>query len=120
MNWLHISTAIWLGILTSINPCPLATNIAAISFIGRKVGEPRFVLCSGGLYALGRTVAYILLAVLLLAGLMASDVSSRFLQKYLNLVLGPVLVVVGLVLLEMLGESISINLAGNGEPEFCC
>jgi cytochrome c biogenesis protein CcdA len=114
---LAIGTAIWLGILTSISPCPMATNIAAISFIGRQVGKPRFVLCSGGLYVLGRTVAYILLAVLLLAGLMASDVSSRFLQKYLNLVLGPVLIIVGLVLLEMLGESISINLAGKGVPE---
>jgi cytochrome c-type biogenesis protein len=114
---LAIGTAIWLGIFTSISPCPMATNIAAISFIGRKVGEPRLVFCSGGLYVLGRTVAYILLAVLLLAGLMSSDVASRLLQKYLNLVLGPVLIIVGLVLLEMLGESISINLAGKGVQE---
>ena len=29
--------ALWFGILTSISPCPLATNLTAISFIGRKV-----------------------------------------------------------------------------------
>ena len=29
--------ALWLGVVTSISPCPLATNIAAISYIGRKV-----------------------------------------------------------------------------------
>ncbi len=109
---LAIGTAIWLGILTSISPCPMATNIAAISFIGRQVGKPRVVLCSGGLYVLGRTAAYVLLAFVLLAGLLASDVLSRFLQKYLNLLLGPLLIVVGLVLLGMLGEAISINLAG--------
>src|SRR5690606_29845132 len=114
---LAIGTAIWLGILTSISPCPMATNIAAISFIGRQMRKPRYVLFSGGLYALGRTVAYILLAVLLLAGLMASDVLSRFLPKSLNLELGPVLVIVGLVLLGMLGESLSLNLAGKGVQE---
>lgn len=31
--WLGIATAAWLGFLCSISPCPLATNIAAISFV---------------------------------------------------------------------------------------
>jgi cytochrome c biogenesis protein CcdA len=115
--WLAIGTAIWLGILTSISPCPMATNIAAISFIGRQVGRPRFVLFSGGLYALGRTLAYVLLAALVLAGLLAGDVSSRFLQKYLNLVLGPVLIIAGMILLGMLGDAISLNLVGKGVQE---
>ena len=35
-----VGTAVWLGILTSISPCPLATNIAAISYIGRDVESP--------------------------------------------------------------------------------
>ena len=109
---LAIGTAVWLGILTSISPCPLATNIAAVSFIGRRVENPRFALLSGGLYAAGRTVAYVLLAVVLLAGLLASDVLSRLLQKYLNLLLGPLLIVVGMVLLDMLKGTGSVNLAG--------
>jgi len=33
-------TALWLGILTSISACSLATNVAAIPFIGRRVGGP--------------------------------------------------------------------------------
>lgn len=114
---LAIGTAIWLGILTSISPCPMAANIAAISLIGRQVDKPRSVLCFGGLYVLGRTMAYVLLAVMVLAGLLAGDISSRFLQKYLNLLLGPLLILVGLVLLEMLGDTISLNLVGRKMQE---
>jgi len=114
ISWFAIGSALWLGILTSISPCPLASNIAAISFIGRRVGETRVVLLSGLLYTLGRTVTYLALAVLILAGLLASGEIARFLQKYLNQILGPVLILVGMVLLEMLGESLSLNLAGPG------
>ena len=35
-----VASAFWLGILTSISPCPMATNIAAISFVGRRVDSP--------------------------------------------------------------------------------
>jgi cytochrome c biogenesis protein CcdA len=52
MNPLYVDiiSALWLGILTSISPCPLSTNIAAISYVGRKVGKPRSVLLAGLLY----------------------------------------------------------------------
>ncbi len=112
--WVAIGSALWLGILTSISPCPLATNIAAISFLGRQVSSPRRVIGSGLIYTLGRTVAYVLLAALLLSGLAASDVLSRFLQRYLNILLGPLLILVGMVLLQMLGGKLSLNLVGSG------
>ena len=59
--------ALWLGVLTSISPCPLATNIAAISYIGRKVGNSRQLFLTGLLYTLGRTLAYVVLAFVLVA-----------------------------------------------------
>jgi cytochrome c biogenesis protein CcdA len=111
--WLAWLSALWLGLLTSISPCPLATNIAAISFLGRQVGKPRHLLTAGLLYVAGRTVAYVALAALLLAGLLASDGIARFLQQYLNLLLGPLLIVVGLVLLELLGGSLALSLGGS-------
>jgi len=117
MSWLVIGSALWLGILTSVSPCPLASNIAAISFISRRVGRPRQVLLSGLLYTLGRTVAYLILAIVVLAGLLASGDIARFLQRYLNQILGPVLILVGMVLLEMLGGGLSVNLAGKGVQE---
>ena len=62
---LYILAALYLGLLTSISPCPLATNIAAISYVGRKVGSTRLVLNAGLLYTLGRCLLYLALAALL-------------------------------------------------------
>lgn len=47
------ATALWLGILTSISPCPLATNLAAISYLVKALAEPWRVLASGALYTFG-------------------------------------------------------------------
>lgn len=114
MEWLAIGTALWLGILTSISPCPLASNIAAISFISRRVGQTRQVLLSGLLYTVGRTIAYQVLSIVIVAGLLATGDIARFLQRYLNQILGPVLILVGMVLLGLLGFTFSLNLAGQG------
>ncbi|MHC4500997.1 MAG: aromatic aminobenezylarsenical efflux permease ArsG family transporter, partial [Planctomycetota bacterium] len=40
---LQALSAFWLGLMTSISPCPLATNIAAISFVSRRIGRTRIV-----------------------------------------------------------------------------
>lgn len=99
---LGLASAFWLGFLTSISPCPMATNVAAISLIGRRVGSTRTVLLSGLLYTLGRTLAYLVLAVLLVAGLLSSVQVSFYLQRYLNKALGPLLILVGMVLLDLI------------------
>jgi hypothetical protein len=57
-----VVTALWLGILTSMSPCPLATNIAAISYIGRTVASPGKVFLTGLLYSLGRMITYLSLS----------------------------------------------------------
>ncbi len=97
-----VGPALWLGILTSISPCPLATNIAAISYVGRNAGQSRLVLASSGLYTLGRVVAYSVLGALVVASLLSASGLSVWLQKYLNLFLGPFLILVGMILLELL------------------
>jgi cytochrome c biogenesis protein CcdA len=96
------ASALWLGILTSISPCPLATNIAAVSFLGRRVDKPLHALGGGLLYALGRTIAYVALGALIVVGLLSMPQASRFLQQYMNQLIGPVLIVTGLFLLELL------------------
>lgn len=97
-----VLTAVWLGVLTSISPCPLATNVAAMSFIGKDLGSPRRVLFTGLLYTLGRSLAYALLAVLLITSILAIPELSFWLSNYMNKLLGPVLIVVGIVLLELM------------------
>ncbi len=96
------ASALWLGILTSISPCPLATNIAAISYIGRRVGKPQQVLSAGLLYTVGRSLTYLVLGVLLVSSLLEAPYLSHLLQKYMNKLLGPILLVAGMFMLELL------------------
>lgn len=98
-----MAAALLLGIQTSISPCPLATNIAAVSYIGRRVGQPGLVLASGVLYTLGRMLVYIALGWLLTLSLLSASSVSMNLQHYMNLLLGPLLILVGMFLLELLG-----------------
>jgi len=100
-------TALWLGVLTSISPCPLATNVAAVSFLSRKINHPGAVLRSGLAYTLGRMAAYMLLGVLIVYSLVSVPLVANFLQKYMNRLLGPVLIVAGLFLLGVLRLNIS-------------
>lgn len=97
--WMAVGTALWLGILTSISPCPLSTNIAAVSYVGRRVGSGRAVLLSGVLYTSGRSLAYLVLGAASVWSLMSMVSVSTFLQGTFSRLLGPILIVLGLVLL---------------------
>lgn len=110
---LAAGSALWLGVLTSISPCPLATNIAAISYIGRRVDNTRHVLLAGLLYTTGRVVAYVGLAFLLVSTALSVPGVSQFLQKYMHLLLGPTLIIVGMFLVGL----IEINFGGGGVSE---
>lgn len=116
-------SAFWLGILTAISPCPLTTNIAAISFISRGVERPGQVLLSGLSYAAGRITTYLLLCAVVVAGLLSMPSVSNFLLNYMNKLLGPLLVIIGMFLLELLtftvsgpslGENMQKRVAGKG------
>ncbi|MCA9234676.1 MAG: sulfite exporter TauE/SafE family protein [Planctomycetales bacterium] len=107
---LAAGSALWLGVLTSISPCPLATNIAAISYIGRRVDSPRHVLLAGLLYTTGRVLAYVGLAFLLVSTALSAPGVSLFLQKYMHLLLGPTLVIIGMFLVGL----IELQFGGGG------
>lgn len=113
-EWLTgAALAVWFGILTSISPCPLATNIAAISYIGKKVDRPRLVLLTGLLYTLGRSLVYMVLGVLLVRSLLSAPHISFFLQKYMIKIMGPVMIIVGMLLLGLVNPRLSTS--GTGE-----
>jgi cytochrome c-type biogenesis protein len=99
---LYAVAALYLGLLTSISPCPLATNIAAISYVGRKVGDSRWVMTAGLLYTLGRCLLYLSLAVVLAGTAMSIPAVSLFLQKYMHLVLGPIFLSLGMFLVGLI------------------
>jgi cytochrome c-type biogenesis protein len=100
--FLATGSALWLGILTSISPCPLATNIAAVSYIGKRVDKPTSVLLAGMLYTLGRTVSYFTVAFIAVKSIASTPAVAMFLQRNMNQFLGPILVVAGILLLDFI------------------
>jgi sulfite exporter TauE/SafE len=111
--FIALGSAVWLGILTSISPCPLATNIAAISYIGKRVNRPGTVLLSGLLYTFGRMLTYVILGVLVVTSILSIPDVAMFLQQNMNKALGPILIVVGLLLLGLF----NLKLPGIGASE---
>lgn len=105
---MSMGMALWFGILTSISPCPLATNIAAVSYIGSRISTQRGVFLAGVLYMLGRMLTYTVLGVILVSSAQSVPAVANFLQKYMNILLGPLLILIGLILLEI----IKFNLGG--------
>ena len=95
-------SAFWLGVMTSISPCPLATNILAVSFIDRQISRPRIAGISGLFYTTGRILTYVVLGVILAGGILSVPQLSYFLRKYMNKLLGPVLILTGMILLELI------------------
>ncbi len=100
--FLGAMSAFWFGILTSISPCPLATNIAAISYIGKHVDSSRKVILAGIFYTLGRMISYIGISLTIIAGLLSIPQLSFFLQEHMNKFLGPALLIAGILLLEII------------------
>ena len=98
---LAAGAAFWLGVMTSISPCLLATNVTAISFLARRVDSVRFVLVSCACYIVGQAAAFVLLAAMLVTSLLSMQLVSHLLQKYMFRLLGPILVVCALFLFEM-------------------
>jgi len=94
-------TAIILGLMTAISPCPLATNISAIGFISRDIENRRRVFLSGLVYTLGRVISYTGLAVIIYFGASKMNISMIF-QGWGERLLGPVLILIGLFMLDVI------------------
>lgn len=97
----QIFSIVWLGILTSISPCPLATNIAATSYISRRIESPFATVMAAVAYTMGRTIAYVLIASAIIAGLFSIPGVSMFLQTHMTQFLGPILLLTGLFILDL-------------------
>lgn len=124
MDWLQtllensgtpVLTAFLLGILTAVSPCPLATNIAAIGYVGKDIESRRRIFLNGLLYTLGRIISYTVLGAVLIVVL--KEGASMFgiqksVGKWGELVLGPILVALGLFLL--FGERLKLRGFGFG------
>lgn len=105
-----VLSALLLGLVTAISPCPMATNIAALAYVSRGVKERRYSVITGALYTLGRMFSYSILGVIIIvAGLEIPGVAS-FLQDFGEQILGPLLIAIGVIMLII--NKISLNLGG--------
>jgi len=103
-------TAFLLGILTSISPCPLATNITAIAYISKEIKKVKNTLLNGFFYTLGRGFSYTILATVIYFGVSSFEV-SRIFEGWGDKILGPVLIIVSLVMFGV----IKINISGQNQ-----
>lgn len=96
-----IISALLLGLMTAISPCPMATNIAAIGFIGRDVGNKNRVFYNGLIYTLGRTLAYSILAIIIVLGADQFKISGAF-QANGEKIIGPLMLIIGVLMLGVI------------------
>lgn len=97
MPWL---TALLLGLMTAISPCPLAANITAVGFISRDIENRNRVFINGLLYTLGRAITYTVIALIIYFG--ADQLKfGGFFQRYGEKIVGPLLIIIGLFMLDI-------------------
>ena len=110
MDWLNelaqnseipLLAAFALGLLTSVSPCPLATNITATAYVAKTVTSRRKVLLTGALYTLGRMLSYTCLATLIYYGVSKFQVAKLFHSNGEKFI-GPVMIIIGLVMLDVI------------------
>lgn len=113
-QWLQNSqipllSALLLGLMTAISPCPLATNITAVGFISKDLKSRRKVFYNGVVYTLGRSITYTGIGLILLLGVGQMQLSTG-LSVYGEKIIGPLLLVIGIFMLGI----IKISLPGIG------
>lgn len=96
-----ILTALLLGLMTAISPCPLATNITATAYLSKDIGNKRRVLFNGVFYTLGRMFTYTALGLVFYFGASQFRV-AKLLQGVGGMWLGVALVVIGVLMLDVI------------------
>jgi len=101
-NSFPLLAAFFIGLMTALSPCPLATNITAIAYISKKIDSGKRTLMAGFVYTLGRMFTYVLLASLIVyIGVNVQGI-SLFLQKYGEKIIGPLLIFIGLIMFNII------------------
>lgn len=94
-------SALLLGLMTAISPCPLATNITATAFISKNISNKRKVFWSGVVYTLGRAFSYTSIGLILYFGASKFHL-ARFFNQNGEKYLGPLLIILGLFMLGVI------------------
>ena len=96
-----VLSALILGLMTAISPCPLATNITATAYISKNISNKKKVFLSGIVYSLGRAFSYTSIGLILYFGASKFHL-ARFLNQNGEKFLGPLLILIGLIMLNVI------------------
>jgi cytochrome c biogenesis protein CcdA len=103
IDWIATAGAVlWMGVVTSLHPCPLTNSLLAMAFIGRSLGSRRRVLLAGLCYGAGVTATYFAIGVAATVSAEAMGGLSQFLQAHAKQAMGPLFIVVGMAMFKML------------------
>jgi len=94
--------AFFIGLMMAISPCPLATNITAIAYVSRRIDNSKHTLIVGLLYTLGRMLTYVAIAAMIVYLGLGKQEIALTLQKYGGQLIGPLLILIGIVMLEVI------------------
>lgn len=94
-------SALILGLMTAISPCPLATNITAIGFISKDIDNKKRIFVNGIVYTLGRAFSYTLIGIILFFGADMLPIKKIFLMNGEKFI-GPLLVIIGVFMLDFI------------------
>jgi len=97
-----ILAAFFIGLMTAISPCPLATNITAIAYASKRIDTSKHTILVGFLYTLGRMLTYVLIASSIVWFGLNTQSIALFLQRYGDKILGPLLLIVGVIMLDII------------------
>lgn len=101
-------SAFILGIMTSISPCPLATNITAVAYISKDIKTAKHTILNGLFYTLGRGLSYTVLAILIYFGASAFSIASIF-EGWGDKILGPILIFISLLMFDVIKLDLKIK-----------
>jgi cytochrome c biogenesis protein CcdA len=107
-----IISAFVLGLMAAIGPCTMATNIAALAYVSRRLTDRKYCLMTGVLYTVGRMITYSVLGALIITLGLEIPGMSIFVQNIGENALGPFLIIIGALMLFI--DKISLGRAGNG------
>lgn len=88
--------------MTTFHPCPLTTNIASVSMLIGWSARGRNRSLTLFLFILGYLCTYLVIAMVVSSGVSSVPRISYLLQVTINYFIGPVLVLVGMLLADLL------------------
>lgn len=100
------------GLIGAVAPCQLSTNVAALAFLSRRAADSRKMWAQTLAFVLGKATVYLLIGgVIVLLGWQIDQVSRTAIPViiFTRRAMGPLLIIVGLLMLGVLQSRLAIG-----------